>query len=85
MFWTLEISFKTGFTVLVVLYPLISLVTLVFVHTISVQVADMENFETSSEVGPNWHLIGRMLDRMSFLAFAVTYFVLLIVYYLYYL
>jgi hypothetical protein len=58
---------------------------LFFVHTISVQVAGMDDLDTSSEVGPNWRLIGRLVDRMSFLAFAVTYFVLLIVYYLYYL
>ncbi|XP_023726357.1 neuronal acetylcholine receptor subunit alpha-5 isoform X2 [Cryptotermes secundus] len=57
---------------------------LIFLHHPH-QVADRDDFETSSEVGPNWRLIGRLLDRMSFLAFTVTYFVLLIVYYLYYL
>jgi hypothetical protein len=57
---------------------------LFFVRIIFVQVADMDDSETS-EVRPNWRLIGRLVDRMSFLTFAVTYFVLLIVYYLYYL
>jgi hypothetical protein len=48
------------------------------------QVADTEVAETP-QAGPNWRLVGMMLDRISFLAFSVIYFVLLIVYYLYYL
>jgi len=55
----------------------------VFVH-ISVQVMDTEGDEASSEVVPTWRLVGRLLDRISFLAFSVIYFILLIAYYLYY-
>ncbi|KDR17730.1 uncharacterized protein LOC110831491 [Zootermopsis nevadensis] len=49
------------------------------------QTADSEGVETPPQGGPNWRLVGTMLDRIGFLAFSVTYFVLLITYYLYYL
>jgi hypothetical protein len=53
--------------------------------SVSVQVADREGDETPSRVGPNWRLVGTVLDRISFLVYSVIYFVLLIKYYLYYL
>jgi hypothetical protein len=51
----------------------------------SVQVTDTEGTETSSQIGSNWSLIGRLLDRISFITFSVIYCVLFIAYYSYYL
>jgi hypothetical protein len=51
----------------------------------SLQVADTEGTETSSQMGSDWSLIGRLLDRISLITFSVIYCVLFIAYYSYYL
>lgn len=51
----------------------------------SLQVADTEGTETSSQMELNWSLIGRLLDRISLITFGVIYCVLFISYYSYYL